>query len=299
MKKIGFIGLGAMGLPMARNLLRKGYVLKVHDVVADKAKVLVEEGAKAAASPREAAEESDIVMTMLPSSPDVERAVLGPEGVFEGIREGAVYVDLSSIDPVTTRRIAQVLSERGVRVLDAPVTKGVQGAIEGSLTLLVGGDPEVLEGMKDVLQTMGKTILHMGGPGAGSAAKLANNMVLAAIVAATAEAVVFGAKAGVAPEKLVEAIQEGSAASRALKTHISNIALKRKFDTRGFPVHLLMKDLELAMFTAKEVDMPLFLPSVLHEIYAMLKSKGKGKGFFPEVITVFEEYAGLEVRVDE
>jgi 3-hydroxyisobutyrate dehydrogenase len=298
MKKIGFIGLGAMGLPMAGNLLKKGFPLTVHDVVADRALSLGKSGARVASSPKEAATGNDVVMTMLPSSPDVERAVLGPDGILEGIREGAVYVDLSTIDPITSRRIAQALSRKRVKALDAPVTKGVQGAIDATLTLLVGGEAEVLEGVRDVLQAVGKTLLHMGGTGTGSAAKLANNMVLAAIVTATAEAVVFGAKAGVEPARLVAAIEEGSASSRALNTHIREIALKRRFDTKGFPVHLLMKDLELALNTAKEMDMPLFLPSVLHEIYAMLKAKGKGRGFFPEVITVFEEYAGVEARID-
>jgi len=299
MKRIGFIGLGVMGLPMASNLLKKGYVLTVYDVVTEKARILVERGAKLASSPRDAATDNDIVMTMLPSSPDVEQAFMGPDGILEGIREGAVYVDLSSIDPVTTRRIARMLSQKKVKMLDAPVTKGVQGAIDATLTLLVGGEAEVLESVRDVLQAMGKTILHMGANGAGSATKLANNMVLAAIVAATAEAIVFGTKAGVDPAKLVAAIEEGSASSRALNTHIKDIALKRRFETAGFPVHLLMKDLELAMVTAKEMDMPLFLPSILHEIYAMLKAKGKGRGFFPEVITVFEEYAGVEAHIDK
>jgi 3-hydroxyisobutyrate dehydrogenase-like beta-hydroxyacid dehydrogenase len=148
--------------------------------------------------------------------------------------------------------------------------------------------------VRDVLQAMGKTILHMGEIGAGSTTKLANNMVLAAIVVATAEAVVFGAKAGVSPAKMMGALEEGSAASRALKTHI-HVALERDFGTQRFPVHLLMKDLELAIQTAKHMDMPLFLPSLLHEIYAILKAKGKGKGFFSEVITVFEEFAGVEL----
>ncbi|MEW6668291.1 MAG: NAD(P)-dependent oxidoreductase [Thermodesulfobacteriota bacterium] len=298
MQRIGFIGLGAMGLPMASNLLKKGFPLTVHDVAADKAVSLVKAGAKPASSPKDAAAGNDVVMTMLPSSPDVEQAVLRPNGILEGIREGAVYIDLSTIDPFTTRRVAQVLSGKGVKMLDAPVTKGVQGARDGSLTLLVGGDSEVLESVRDVLLAVGSTILHMGKSGAGSAAKLANNMVLAAIVTATAEAVVFGAKAGVDPARLVAAFEEGSASSRALGTHIKDVALRRRFDAQGFPVHLLMKDLELGLYTAREMGMPLFLPSILHEIYAMLKAKGKGRGFFPEVITVFEEYAGVEARID-
>jgi 2-hydroxymethylglutarate dehydrogenase len=207
---------------------------------------------------------------------------------------GAVYVDMSTIDPITTRRIGDILASRGIPMLDSPVTKGVKAAVDATLTLLIGGEKSVFETVRHVLAAMGSTLMHLGPLGAGSTTKLVNNMCLGAIVAATAEAMVFGAKLGMDMEALVEAVASGSGSSRALITHIKDFALARRFDVPMFPIHLLMKDLELAINTAKEVDMPLMMTPFCHSLYAILKAKGGGKGFFPEVITVFEEFAGVE-----
>jgi len=296
MIKIGFIGVGTMGNPMAKNLLKKGFPVTVYDIVPEKIERMVKAGAKAASSAKEAAANADVVISMLPSSPHVEAAVLGKAGILEGIREGAIYIDMSTIDPVTTRKVASILLERKIPMLDAPVTKGVEAAVGGTLTLFIGGEKGVLDKVRDILGAMGTSLLHMGGNGAGSTTKLVNNLCSGAIVAATAEALVFGAKAGVDPNKLVEAISGGSGASFALNNHIKEYALKRRFEKVMFPVDFIMKDIHLALQTAQELNMPLPIASLVHEIYAMLKAKGLGKGYYPEVIKIFEEYAGITVQ---
>jgi 2-hydroxymethylglutarate dehydrogenase len=296
MKKIGFIGVGTMGNPMANNLLKKGYAVTVYDIIKEKVQHMVKAGAKAASSAKEAAMGAEVVITMLPSSPHVEEAVLGKNGILEGIQEGAIYIDMSTIDPITTRKIGKIMLKKKVMMLDSPVTKGVEAAIAGTLTLFIGGEKETLEKVRDVLQAMGTNLYHMGEIGAGSTTKLVNNLCVASIVAATAEAFVFGAKVGVDPDKLLEAVAAGSGASFALNKHIKECALKRKFDEIAFPVDFIMKDLELAMRTARELNIPLMIGSLTHEIYALLKAKGRGKGYYPEVITVFEDYAGISVK---
>lgn len=297
MKKIGFIGVGTMGNPMVKNLMKKGFPVTAYDVVKEKVQLMVEAGAKGASSAREAAAGADVVITMLPSFPHVEAAVLGKDGILEGIREGTIYIDMSTIDPLTTKKIAKIMEGKKVPMLDSPVTKGVDAAINGTLTLLIGGEKETLDKVRDVLAAMGTTLNHMGGIGTGSATKLVNNLCVGSIVAATAEAFVFGAKAGVDPAKLVDAIAGGSGASFALTKQIKEYALKRRFDEVVFPVDFIMKDIELAQMTAKEMKVPLMMASLSHEIYAMLKAKGGGKGYYPEVIRVFEEYAGITVKI--
>lgn len=296
-KKIGFIGVGTMGNPMAENLLKKGYIVKVYDIIKGKVDAMAKAGAIATSSPKDAASGADIVITMLPSSPHVEEAVLGKDGILEGMREGAVYIDMSTIDPITTRKIAKAVAKKGIKMLDSPVTKGVSAAIDGTLNLLIGGQKEVLEEVKDVLLCMGTTFHHMGDIGSGSMTKLINNLILATIVASTAEGFVLGAKAGVDPDKLYEALAGGTADSFALRKQIKEYALKRRFDEVIFPVEFIMKDLELASKTAKELNCPLLIGNLIHEIYAMLRAKGRGKGYYPEVITIFEDYAGVKAQI--
>ncbi|MFH1955238.1 MAG: NAD(P)-dependent oxidoreductase [Pseudomonadota bacterium] len=298
-KKIGFVGVGTMGNAMAKNLINKGFSVVAYDIVEERIHAVEEAGGIPASSPREAAKEAQAVITMLPSSPDVEQAVLGKDGIIEGMAEGAIYIDMSTIDPMTTRKIAKMLSEKKIEMLDSPVTKGVDAAIQGTLTLLIGGKKDVFEKVRPVLEAMGSNLYHMGEVGTGSATKLVNNLCVGIITAATAEAFVFGAKAGVDPDKLFEAISGGSGSSFVLNKHIKNYSLKRKFDEVIFPVDYIMKDIGLAMKTAKELNMPLMIASFVYEIYAMLKAKGRGKGYHPEVITIFEDYAGIEVKGKE
>ncbi len=295
-QKIGFIGLGAMGGPMAQNLIKNYYELTVYDVAEKAMEPLVEAGARVADSCAMAAEGAEVIITVLPSSPHVKEAVLSKIGILETIGSDAIYIDMSTIDPLTTQAVAKEIEAKGARMLDAPVTKGVKAAISGTLSIYVGGDEDVLEAVKPILLSMGTDIFHMGGISTGSTTKLVNALCLASVVGASIEAIVFGAKLGVDPDKLVEAVAKGSGSSRALRTHVNDCALKRDFDRPGFPVQLLMKDINLAMEAAKGLNMPLFFGSFAHEIYAMLKAKDKGKGFFPEIITIFEEYAGITVE---
>lgn len=299
MKKIGFIGVGNMGTPMASNLLKKGYPVTVFDTVKEKVEAMAKVGAKISSSSKEAATGAEVVITMLPSSPHVEKAVLGKDGILEGVSPGSVYIDMSTIDPITTKKIAKIMAEKKVSMLDSPVTGGVSGAINATLTLYIGGDKEVLEEVRDVLESMGKTLHHMGEIGSGAMTKLVNNLCTGVITAATIEALVIGVKAGVDVDKLVAAVATGSGGSQVLNRQIKEYALKRRFEEVNFPVDLMLKDLDLAMATAKELNLPLLFGALAHAIYTMLKAKGRGKGFFPEVITIFEEYAGVEVRSRE
>lgn len=298
-KKIAFIGVGTMGRPMAMNLIVKGYKVTVFDIVKEKMDDLVKAGASAASSPEEAVRKADVVITMLYSSPHVETVVYGKDGILEGIRSGAVYIDMSTIDPVTTRKIALAMEQKGVAMLDAPVTRGVSAAQSGTLCVYVGGKKEVFESARDVLDAMGSDVYYMGDTGAGSVTKLVNNLCLGMICAATAEALVFGVKSGVGAEKLVDALAEGSGASFVLNKHIREYALQRKFEEVIFPVDFIMKDMALGLDTAKEYDMPLPLSALTHQIYAMLKAKDRGKGYFPEVVSIYEDYAGVLVEADK
>lgn len=298
-ERIGFVGVGTMGNPMAKNLLKKGFSVIAYDISEKRIHSVEEAGGKIAFSPKEAAMGAQVVITMLPSSPDVEQAVLGQDGIREGMEEGSIYIDMSTIDPLTTRKIARVLLEKKIEMIDSPVTKGVDAAKQGTLTLLIGGKKEVFEKVRPVLEAMGTNLYYMGEVGSGSITKLVNNLCVGIIVAATAEAFVFGAKAGVDPDKLFEAIAGGSGSSFALNKHIKNYSLKRRFDEVIFPVDYIMKDIGLAMKTAKELNMPLMIASFVHEIYAMLRAKGRGKGYYPEIITIFEDYAGIELKSSE
>ena len=207
---IGFIGLGAMGLPMAQNLLSAGYTLTVYDIVDHGVEATVKQGAKATTSAKEVAGNSDVIITMLPSSPHVREAILGTEGVIEGIKKGSTVIDMSTIDPVTTREIAQILSDKGVSMLDAPVARGVSAAKAGTLAIYVGGGKEVYTKYKDILSVMGTDILYAGGSGAGEIVKIANNLMVATTMCSLAEALVLGVKAGVEPDILFKALSTGS-----------------------------------------------------------------------------------------
>jgi 2-hydroxy-3-oxopropionate reductase len=231
-----------------------------------------------------------MVITMLPSSPHVAAVALGENGIIEGIRPGTVYVDMSTIDPTTTADVAAGIQGKGAFMLDSPVVKGVASAIDGTLTLYIGGEEEVLEKARPVLECMGTTLLHMGGIGAGEVTKLVNNMCLATIVGATSEALVFGAKLGVDADKLYAALEKGSAASRALTTHVKALGLKRRFDKLTFPASFMMKDLDLGMKTARDNGFPLFYPSLTHTLFTLLKATGRGKANYSEIIRLFEDY---------
>ena len=240
-EKIGFIGLGAMGLPMSKNVIRKGYQVTAFDIVQKRLDELVAFGAAPAGSAKEVAERSEIIITMVPSSPHARESILGKEGAIKGIKAGSIVIDMSTIDPVTTRDISEKLSEKAVKMLDAPVVRGVKGATEGTLAIYVGGEPDVFEKCKDLLSTMGTDIEYCGGSGAGEIVKIINNLIIAVSMCSLSEALILGVKAGVKPDILYKTLSKGSANSFVLQNHVKNFAMKGKFEEGVFPVDYIMK----------------------------------------------------------
>jgi 3-hydroxyisobutyrate dehydrogenase len=295
-EKVGFIGLGAMGLPMSKNIIKKGYTVSAYDIAKNRLDEVVAFGASPAISAKEVAERSDIVITMLPSSPHVREVILGVDGVLDGIRQGAIVIDMSTIDPGTTREISGNLAVKGARMLDAPVVKGVRGATEGTLSIYVGGEMEVLARCKDLLSTMGTDIEYCGGSGAGEIVKLINNLIIGVSVCSLAEALVLGVKAGVDPSILFKSLSKGSANSFVLQNHVKNFVMTGNFPEGVFPVDYIMKDLEMAMITAREFHIPQYLGELSYQTYENARSAGYSKQYFPAVIQLLEKLAGVEVR---
>ncbi len=296
MNTVGFIGLGAMGKPMAANLIKKGFALTIYDVVTEKMDSLEAMGAKKAVSCRAVAERCPVVITMLPSSPYVRDAVLGSGGVVEGIRKGSVLIDMSTIDPITTREIAKILEEKGVDMLDAPVARGVPAAVAGTLVIYVGGKQAVFEKYKEILAAMGTDILHAGDIGTGEVVKIVNNLILAVTNCALAEGMVLGVKAGVKPDTLFEALSNGSANSFALQNHFKNNVMKGKFEEGVFPVDYMLKDVELALATGTKLRVPLLFGALAAQQLVLTGASGESKRYYPVVIRPLEKLVGVEVR---
>jgi 2-hydroxy-3-oxopropionate reductase len=296
MKRIGFIGLGIMGKPMARNLLKKGYSLKVCDISRAPVAELVADGATAAASAREVAEASDIVITMLPNTPEVEQAVLGPGGVLEGGRPGLLLIDMSSIAPLASQAISARVSQKGIIMLDAPVSGGEPKAIEGTLAIMVGGPVKAFEEAKPILGVMGSSVTHVGEIGSGNVAKLANQIIVALNIAAMSEAMVLAVKAGVSPEKVFQAIRGGLAGSTVLEAKMP-LVLKGHFKP-GFRMELHIKDLRNALDTAHDLAVPLPLTSGVMEILQALRADGHQKEDHGGIIQFYEKLAHVQVRAE-
>lgn len=295
-EKIGFIGLGAMGSPMSRNLLKSGYSLFVCDLIEERVNTLVKMGAQAISTPGEVAEKSDVIITIVQSSPQVRKVILGENGVIEGVRERQVVIDMSTIDPMTTRIVAEKLSNRGVKMLDAPVAKGVAAAVAGTLAIFVGGDKSVFEICNDILSAMGTDIFYVGDTGAGEVVKLANNLMVATITCALAEVLVLGSKAGVDADVLYEALSKGSGDSFVLRNHYKNNVLKGLFKKGVFPVNYMLKDLELALTTGKEYKVPLYFGALAAQAYEQARAAGYEEEYHPVVIRALEDLTGVRVR---
>jgi 2-hydroxy-3-oxopropionate reductase len=296
METIGFIGLGAMGGPMAKNLAKKGFRLTIYDVIGERMEPLKALGAEPAASCREVAEKCPVVITMLPASHHVKGAVLGPKGIREGIRRGAVLIDMSTIDPITTREIAGVLAEKGAEMLDAPVARGVPAAVAGTLVIYVGGKKEVFDRHREILAAMGTDIVHAGDIGSGEVVKIVNNFMVAVTTCALAEALVLGVKAGVKTDILYEALSSGSGNSFVLQNHYRNNVLKGKFEEGVFPVDYMLKDLDLALSTGNQLRVPLHFAALSAQQYIQAGASGEGKKYHPAVIRPLEKLVGVEVR---
>jgi 2-hydroxy-3-oxopropionate reductase len=291
---VGFIGLGIMGRPMAKNLMEAGYELVLHNRSPEKAKELAKEGnATAAENPREVAEACDIIITMLPDSPDVEAVVAGEGGVLGGIRDGALLVDMSTISPVVTKELAEKAREKGASMLDAPVSGGDVGAIEGALSIMVGGSEEDFERARPLFDVMGKVATHVGPIGAGQVVKACNQIVVALTIEAVSEALVLGSKGGVAPEKLVEALSGGLAGSAVME------AKKEKFFSHdfepGFRIELHHKDLGIALAAGREYGVALPVTAIVDQMLEASKAKGRGDRDHSALLTLLEEAAQHEI----
>jgi 2-hydroxy-3-oxopropionate reductase len=287
---IGFIGLGIMGRPMARNLLKAGYPLLVHSRSQGPVEEIVKAGAKAAASPGDVAGQCDVLITMLPNSPDVEQVALGPNGIIEGARRGLIFADMSTISPIVSKKIGGVLGPKGVAMLDAPVSGGEKGAIDGALSIMVGGDKDVFERVLPIFQAMGKTITLLGPLGFGGFTKLANQIIVAVNLTALAEALTLGKKAGLDRDLLLTALAGGLAGSKCLEQKRANYVSNTY--NPGFKVDLHYKDLGLIMESARSLGVPLPATAVVQELFNALRVKGRGGLDHSGVITLLEDLAG-------
>ncbi len=295
MYKIGFIGLGIMGKPMAKNLLKAGYQLVVYDLNSDPIKELVNAGAKEGKSSGDVASRSEVIITMLPNSPDVREVVLGKNGIIHDVKPGSVFIDMSSIAPLTSKELSGMLLQRGVVMLDAPVSGGEPKAIEGTLAVMVGGPEETFNKIKDILGAMGSSVKLVGDVGSGNVTKLANQIIVALNIAAISEAMVLATKAGVDPEKVYQAIRGGLAGSTALDAKMPMI-LNGNFKP-GFRIELHIKDLMNALETAREIEVPVNLTHQVLEIMKTLQAEGKGKDDHGGIIQYYEKQAGTKVRI--
>jgi 2-hydroxy-3-oxopropionate reductase len=294
MEKIGFIGLGIMGNPMAKNLLKAGYSLTVYDIVPEKIDDVVKAGAQAGSSNKDVTEKSEIVITMLPNSPEVKEAVLGADGVLDGAGPGMILVDMSSIAPLASMEVSERAKEKGVVVLDAPVSGGEPKAVDGTLAIMVGGPLETFEKVKDILGVMGASVTLVGEIGSGNMTKLANQIIVALNIAAMSEAMVLAAKAGVDSEKVFQAIRGGLAGSTVLDAKMP-LVLEGNFRP-GFRIELHIKDLANALDTAHEVGVPVPLSGAVMEVMQALKVDGKGKDDHGGIIQFYEKLAKVQVR---
>ncbi len=293
-EKIGLIGLGIMGKPMGKNLLKAGFPLTVWNRTAPRMEELIALGARGAASPQGVAENSEIVITIVSDSPDVQQVIMGDRGVIHGARAGSVVVDMSTIAPQATREIAAALKAKGVDMLDAPVSGGEKGAVEGTLSIMVGGDAAVLERVRPAFEAMGKRIVHIGENGMGQVCKLSNQIAVVLNNLAMSEALVFAAKAGADVSKVLEAVAAGAAGSWALNNYAPKI-LKRDFSP-GFMVSLQQKDLNLVMQAARDMNLALPGAALTYELQKALQAWGLEREGNFALVKVIEQMAGVEVK---
>jgi 2-hydroxy-3-oxopropionate reductase len=293
MLKVGYIGLGLMGKSIARNILKAGFPLIVHNRSRAAVDELVSEGASAASSPKKVAAQVNVVFTNLPDTPDVEQVVLGKNGIIEGAHDGLIYIDNSTIKPASARMIAEKLFEKNVFALDAPVSGGDIGARNATLTIMVGGDASALEKAMPVLIAMGKTVTHVGSAGAGQVAKAANQIMVAAQMVAMGELLVFSKKAGVDPRKVVDAIKGGAAQCWTL-----DVKPPRLFEGNrnpGFKAHMQLKDLKIIIDTAKEYDIPISSTTENTKLFQQMIDVGMGELDNSAVVGVIEKQAGVDI----
>ena len=294
--KVGFIGLGNMGCPMAKNLCRAGYEVFVNDINKVAVTELTGMGASQVATAAELSAQVDFLVMMLPNEAIVREVVTGKNGVLTGAAEGLSIIDMSSVSPEFSQAMASLAQKQSVSYIDAPVSGGVKGAEKGSLTIMAGGEEENLKKCRPILETLGKKIYEVGSVGAGDAVKMINNMLLAVNMAAVAEAFVLGGKIGIDPVKMLEVVRESSGNSYALQAKMTDFVLARNFSP-GFTVDLQQKDLELAVQSAKKNNIPLFMGTIAQQLYSHAQAAGFGKEDISAVIKPIESNASVCVQI--
>ena len=290
---VGFIGLGIMGKPMARNLVKAGYPIVVHNRSRGAVEELTKEGARPATSPQELAGQSELVITMLPDSPDVELVYARERGIFAGVKPATLLIDMSSISPIVARRLAQQAEKQGCDMLDAPVSGGEAGAKNGALSIMIGGKAPAVERAMPVFQVLGKNIVHAGEAGAGQVTKAANQMVVGTTIAIVAEALVLAAKAGVDPAKVRQALLGGFAQSKILEAHGQKM-LERNFKP-GFRMRLHEKDMQIALATGAEYGVPLMVTSEVAQMMTAMRSMGNGDLDHSALVTFIEQLSNTKL----
>ena len=292
MERVGVIGLGVMGRPMALRLVEAGYKVVVHSRSPGPVEKLVSAGAARAETPKAVAEQVDCVITVLPDSPDVRLVALGRHGILEGAHEGLIVVDMSTISPIVTREIADALKAKGVEMMDAPISGGEKGAIEGSLSIMVGGHQGTFDRLKPIFDVLGKTITHVGPVGAGGFTKLANQIVLGATLSGLAEALTLARQAGLDIDTTIKALSGGSAGSRFLDLKAPNYR-ERQFKP-GFAVDLHYKDIGLVLESAKALGTPLPVTAVVQQLFASMCANGMGSLDNSAMLLLLEKLAGVD-----
>jgi 2-hydroxy-3-oxopropionate reductase len=295
--KIGFIGLGIMGQHMSAHLMKAGYELVAYDIVSEKLDRIVALGAERGTSCKDVAARSDVIISMVPDSPDVEKVALGEDGIIEAARTGHIYVDMSTIAPGVAIRVAEELGKRGVRCLDAPVSGGEVGAKNATLSIMVGGPEDLFNEILPIFEVMGKTITLCGPNGAGQTVKACNQIQVALNFVGLAEALVLGAKAGVDPAIIIQVLSGGYAQTRVMDVR-GPMIIKGEF-APGFKSKFHYKDLNIIMETAKELHVPLPATAIAHELFSALLAAGRGDLDHSAVLTVLEDLAGVEARTTE
>ena len=293
-ERIGFIGLGIMGKPMAKNLLKAGYEVTVYDIVGEPVEELVTDGAQRAASNKEVAANCEKIITMVPDSAESEMAILGPEGVLEGARSGSIVIDMSSIAPLVSQKIAAECAKKGVEMLDAPVSGGEVGAINAALAIMVGGKQEIFDKCFDLMKTVGSNVVLTGDIGAGGITKLANQIIVAANIEALSEAFVLAQKAGVDPEKVFNAIRGGLAGSTVMEAK-GPMMLDRNFQA-GFRIRLHHKDLRNVLQTGQELNVPLPVTALVQQMLGALINDGEADADHSAILHHLEGMAKVEVK---
>lgn len=293
-KQIGFIGLGTMGKPMAKNLLKAGFPVIGYDINPEAVNDVVKAGGKRAGSPQDVAAQSDIVITMLPDSPEVEDVMLGAGAVVSHARPGAILIDMSAITYKTVKKVAAAAEARGLEMLDAPVSGGEEGAINATLAIMVGGKKTVFEECLPVFRALGKKIVYMGDTGMGQVVKTCHNLITAIQLTAISEALVLGTKAGADPRLMLDVIKEGTARCWMLDNR-APLMLQRDFKPR-FRSRFHYKDLGISLDLAKDFNVPLPVTALVHELFGALKAKGRGDLDHCAIITLIEDMAGIEVK---